>query len=228
MIGSLFLNKTYSRSELRGLLEAILFVNGKAIPIEELKKMFEMDEPEMMALIEEANAFYKQNTSGFHILPMAGGWQMVTNPHYKDELNEVFGRRNDNKLPKSVLETLAVIAYKQPVSKEEVDKIRGVSSSRSINMLLALKLATISGATDDMIKSPLYSTTDRFLEFFRIRSLEDLPPLSSIDLSRYRDEDDSASDDDTGEDPKGGNEAGGKEDIPSGPADMFQNESQGE
>lgn len=223
MIGSLFLNKTYSRAELRGLLEAILFVNGKAIPIEELKKMFEMNEPEMMALIEEANANYRQNNNGLHIIPMAGGWQMVTNPHFKDELNEVFGRRNENKLPKSVLETLAVIAYKQPVSKEEVDKVRGVSSTRSINMLVALKLVTISGATEDLMKSPQYSTTDRFLEFFRIRGLEDLPPLSSIDLSKFQD-DDEPSDDDTDGDGTSGGKNADKVTETKAEADIFQTE----
>ena len=155
MIGSLFLNKTYSRNELKGLLEAILFVNGKALPLEELKKMFEMTQQEMLALIDEANNGYKNSCSGFHIIPMAGGYQLVSNPHFKDELNEVFGKRNENKLPKSSLETLAVLAYKQPVTKEEVDKIRGVSSTRSINTLLAMKMITITGCADDIVKSPL-------------------------------------------------------------------------
>lgn len=184
MNGSLFINKTYSRNEVKGLLESVLFVNGKPIPADELAKIFETSKKDMIVLIEELNHDFEERKSGFTIIPVAGGYQLVSNPHYKDELSELFGRRNENKLPKSSLETLAIIAYKQPISKEEVDKIRGVSSSRSINTLLSLKLTTISGAADDLVKSPLYSTTSRFLEFFRIQSLEDLPSLSSLDLNQ--------------------------------------------
>lgn len=189
MIGSLFLNKTYSRAETKGLLEAILFVSGKPIAFEDLKKTFEMNDTEMQALIDELNEDYKSRYNGFQVIPVAGGCQIVTSPHYKDELNEIFGRRNENKVPKSALETLAVIAYKQPVSKEDVDKIRGVSSTRSINSLLALKLVNISGSADDIVKSPLYSTTERFLEFFRLKSIEDLPSLSTIDFSKISEAD---------------------------------------
>ena len=185
MNGSLFINKTYSRSELKGLLEAILFVKGKPVAVDELMRIFEATRQEMTDLIEESNRDYLERKNGFTIIPVAGGFQIVSSPVYKEELAELFGRRNENRLPKSALETLAIIAYKQPLAKEEVDKIRGVSSTRSINTLLALKLITITGAAEDLVKSPLFSTTDRFLEFFRIQSVDDLPSLSSIDMNQY-------------------------------------------
>lgn len=183
MNGSLFINKTYSRNEVRGLLESILFVSGKPVSLDELKTIFETSREDVQVLIEEINQDYNSRKSGFSIVPVAGGYQLLTNPNFKDELTELFGKRNESKLPKTALETLAIIAYKQPISKEEVDKVRGVSSTRSINMLLTLKLISITGSADDIVKSPLYSTTTRFLELFRIQSLEDLPSMSSIEMS---------------------------------------------
>lgn len=181
MTRSLFLNKTYSRQEIYGLVEAILFVNGKAYDKIELASILDCSTEELENIIQEMNTDYKKNKRGLVIIPVAGGYQLVTNPHYHQEMNELFGKRNENKLPQSALETLAIIAYKQPISKEEIDKIRGVSSSRSLNTLLSLKLITISGTSNDVFHTPLYVTTERFLEFFRINSLEDLPPISQLE-----------------------------------------------
>lgn len=187
MIGSLFINKTYSRAEIKGLVEGILFVNGKAVKTEDLEKTLDFSKKDVVALIEEMNQDYTSRNSGFCIVPVGGGFQLFTHPNFKDELTELFGKRNENKIPKSSLETLAIIAYKQPVTKEDVDKIRGVSSTRSLNTLLALKLVNISGTSDTIDKSPLYSTTGRFLEFFRIKSMDDLPSLTSLEASDLAD-----------------------------------------
>jgi segregation and condensation protein B len=184
MNNSLFINKTYTRNEMKGLFEAILFVRGKSVPLDELQRIFEVSKDALKSLTEELNRDYDSRKNGFHIIPVAGGYQLASNPCYHEELEELFGKRNENVLPKSCLETLAIVAYKQPVSKEDVDSIRGVSSTRSINILLVLKLIYISGSADDIVKSPMYSTTDRFLEFFRIKNLDDLPSPDSIEFSK--------------------------------------------
>ena len=184
MNNSLFINKTYTRNELKGLFEAVLFIGGKSVPLEELQKIFESTKESIMSIIDELNEDYNKRKSGYCIIPVAGGYQLVSNPYYREELEELFGRRNENVLPKSCLETLAIIAYKQPISKEEVDNIRGVSSTRSINTLLALKLIFISGSSDNIVRSPVYSTSERFLEFFRIKSLDDLPTPDSTEFSK--------------------------------------------
>jgi|YNPMSStandDraft_1061717.scaffolds.fasta_scaffold39945_2 segregation and condensation protein B len=181
MNNSLFLNKTYSISELKGLLESILFLKGKPVGFDELKEIFEMSESELNRLVEEMNSEYREKNHGFTIIHVANGLQLVTNPIYRDELSELFGKKNDYKIPRSALETLAIVAYKQPVTKEEIDSIKGVSSTRSINLLLSMKLINISGVHPET-KSPLYSTTERFLEVFRIKSLADLPPIDTIDF----------------------------------------------
>ncbi|MGC8764895.1 MAG: SMC-Scp complex subunit ScpB [Brevinematia bacterium] len=188
MRDSLFLNRTYSKNELKGLLESILFVKGKPVTYKELKETLEMSTEDINNLVDELNAEYKDKKHGFAIINVAEGLQLVTNPHYKEELDEIFGKRNEFQISKSALETLAIIAYKQPVTKEEIDSIRGVSSTRSINLLLSLKLITISG-TDKELSLPVYSTTDRFLELFRINDLKDLPPLDKIDFNLEDNED---------------------------------------
>ncbi|URA09167.1 SMC-Scp complex subunit ScpB [Thermospira aquatica] len=181
MIQSLFLNKTYSRQELYGLIEAILFVNGKAYDKKDLAALLECSVEDLEHLIEEMNANYKEAKRGLTIIPVAHGYQLVTSPLYHQEMKELFGKRSENKLSPSALEVLAIIAYKQPVSKDEIDRIRGVSSSRSLNLLLTLKLITVSGSSDDVFQNPLYVTTERFLELFRINSLDDLPALSQLE-----------------------------------------------
>jgi len=190
MRSTLFINKTYSRQQLRGLFEAILFVNGKSVSFEKLVEAMDMSRKEIAKLANEINEEYNQSQRGLNIIRVAGGYQLVSNPIYVDELTELFGRRNENQLSKSALETLAVIAYKQPASKEKIDDIRGVSSTRSINLLLGMKLIAITGASEDMVKSPLYSTTSRFLEMFRIQSLEDLPSIENLNLDDFSEEDD--------------------------------------
>lgn len=189
MKGSLFLNKTYSRDELKGLVESILFVNGKPFSAADLVEVLEISRKDLDGMIEELNADYIERKAGFQIIQVAGGFQVATNPLFRDELSELFGKRNETQMTKSALETLAIISYKQPISKEDVDKIRGVSSTRSINALLSYKMVTISGSTDGIVKLPLYSTTDRFLEMFHINSIDDLPDIESLNYSDLVEED---------------------------------------
>ncbi len=194
MPSSLFINKTYSRRQLMGLLEALLFVNGKPVPFDLLAESLDMTKKDVQSLIDEMNESYTSENRGLTIIKVAGGHQLVSHPAYAEELSELFGKRNENQLSKSALETLAVIAYKQPVTKEQVDEIRGVSSTRSINLLMGYKLVAITGSTDDIVKSPLFSTTPQFLEMFRIQSLEDLPSIDSLNLDEFLDEDDDETD----------------------------------
>ena len=186
-MNNLFLNRTYSRNELKGLIESILFIKGKPVSFNELKETLEIGRTELEQLVDEMNSEYNEKKHGFTIINVAEGLQLVSNPHYKDELQELFGRKNEFHIPKSALETLAIIAYKQPITKEEIDGIRGVSSTRSVNLLLSMKLITISGNHKEL-NLPLYSTTEKFLEMFRIKNFSDLPPLNSIDFNLIDDE----------------------------------------
>ena len=185
-MNSLFINKTYSQEQLKGLLESILFVTGKPVETEKLCTWFSCSKDVIDALIIELNDVYLARSAGFTILSVANGYQLMTNPLYKDELREIFGSKEENKLSQTSMEILAIIAYKQPVAKEDIDKIRGVNSSRSLNTLLGHKLIDIVG-TDSLLDNILYGTSKKFLEVFRLKSLNDLPSPESLELSELSD-----------------------------------------
>jgi len=179
---SLFINKTYSQDQIKGLLESILFVSGKPIESRKICQWFSITSEELEKLIKELNNNYNSKFSGFIILSIADGYQLMTNPIYKDEMRELFGSKDENKLSQTAMEILAIIAYKQPVSKEEIDKIRGVNSSRSLNTLISHRLIDIIGS-DKLLGDILYGTSKRFLEVFRLKSLSDLPSPENLQLS---------------------------------------------
>lgn len=179
---SLFINKTYSREQLKGLLESILFVTGKPVESEKICSWFSISKQMLEEYILELNNSYQEKYSGFIILSVANGYQLMTNPVYKEELRLIFGSKEENKLSQTSMEILAIIAYKQPISKEEIDSIRGVNSTRSLNTLLGHKLIDIVGA-DNILDNILYGTSKRFLEVFRLKSLHDLPSPESLELS---------------------------------------------
>ncbi|MGL4394056.1 MAG: SMC-Scp complex subunit ScpB [Brevinema sp.] len=185
-MNSLFINKTYSQEQLNGLLESILFIYGKPVDIDKICSWFDCSKEQVDEMIESLNKRYEENSSGFTILAVANGYQLMTNPLFKEELREIFGAKEENKLSQTSMEILAIIAYKQPISKEEIDKIRGVNSSRSLNTLLGHKLIDIIGS-DDILGDILYGTTKRFLEIFRLKSLSDLPSPESLQLSELAD-----------------------------------------
>lgn len=181
-MNSLFLNKTYSQEQLQGLLEAALFVLGKPVDTVKLCTWFDISSEQLEIMVQNLNQNYEEKSSGFTIIELANGYQLMTNPLFKEEMRELFGSKEDNKLSQTAMEILAIVAYKQPVSKEQIDKIRGVNSSRSLNTLIGHKLIDIVGS-DELLGDMLYGTTKKFLEIFRLKTLNDLPSPESLELS---------------------------------------------
>lgn len=178
----LFINKTYSQEQIKGLLESILFVTGKPVEKEKLCTWLSLSDEELDQLVVTLNQTYEEKYTGFVVIAIANGYQLMTNPLYKEELREIFGSKEENKLSQTAMEILAIIAYKQPVSKEAIDRIRGVNSSRSLNTLLGHKLIDIVG-TESLLDEILYGTSKKFLELFRLNSINDLPSPESLELS---------------------------------------------
>jgi segregation and condensation protein B len=111
---------------------------------------------------------------------VAGGWQMRTKAEYREWLKR-FVREKDVGLTKSTLEALSIIAYKQPITKKEIDSVRGVDSARAIKLLLERRLITIAGKDGGGGKKIIFRTTEKFLEVFGLRSIEDLPTYKDIE-----------------------------------------------
>ncbi len=157
------------RQEAKSIIEALLFVSDKPISIDTLKEVLKDVEPtDVRSITEELNQEYAKSGRSFSIKEIAGGFQMLTDPVYSKWISALYKRPQD-RLTGPALETLAIIAYKQPIKRVDLEAIRGAASGELIRALMERSLVKIAG-------SPLqYGTTKDFLDAFGINSLEDLP-----------------------------------------------------
>lgn len=130
----------------------------------------------MQALMEE----YRSAGRAVEIVEVSGGYQMRTKVTYRDHVRR-FVKEKESGLTRPMLETLAIIAYRQPVAKREIDSLRGVDSARTIRQLLERKLIEIAGRNEELGKPIIFRTTSRFLELFGLKNLRDLPTIKEIE-----------------------------------------------
>jgi segregation and condensation protein B len=162
------------------LIEAMLFVSGEPVTLASLKSVMDMPESEIKQALDELTAEYKERDRGLLVMEIAQGYQMVTNPLYAKLLRKFTNTAASNKLSMPALETLAIIAYKQPLIKAEVEQIRGVNSDGVIKSLLDKRLIKIVGNKEAPGKPMLYGTTREFLQYFGLKDLTELPTLKEL------------------------------------------------
>ncbi len=168
-------------NHVKGIVEALLFVSEKPVVLEQIREVIgEVDTQEIRAVINILQKEYLERKSGMHIVEIAGGYQMLTNSDYAMYVKKFYHSRHKEKLSKPALETLAIIAYKQPVSRLDVELIRGVNSDGVMLHLLDKVLIKIVGRKDVPGRPYLYGTTKQFLEYFGLKSLADLPKLEDF------------------------------------------------
>ncbi len=165
---------------IKPILESLLFVNEKPISIAELKEVVEAESKEIERALEEIAAEYKSRGSGICVVKVAGGYQMCSSPENEVWIKKMYRERNRQKLSRAALETLAIIAYKQPITKMEIEAIRGVNIDGVVRHLLKLGLIKYAGRKDVVGRPFLYITTRKFLEYFGLNSLKDLPKLDEF------------------------------------------------
>ena len=166
--------------EKKALVEALLFVSGDPVTLSILKTAADLPESDLKQLLDELIQEYKQKDSGILIIEIANGYQMVTNPYYSSWLKKFSSTNTSNKLSMPSLETLAIIAYRQPIIKAELEQIRGVNSDGVIKTLLDKRLIKIMGRKEVPGKPLLYGTTLEFLQYFGIKDLTELPTLKEL------------------------------------------------
>ena len=169
-----------TNKEKKSLIEALLFISGEPVTLSVLKSIAELPENDLKQLLEELIIEYKQKESGLLIIEIANGYQMVTNPLYSQWIKKFSTTSTANKLSMPSLETLAIIAYKQPIIKAELEQIRGVNSDGVIKTLLDKRLIKIMGRREVPGKPLLYGTTQEFLQYFGIKDLTELPTLKEL------------------------------------------------
>ena len=165
----------------KSVIEALLFATDKPLTTEQAKNVLDNLEPsEIRALIEALKSEYEESNRGIRIIEVAGGFQMITSPDFAPFLKKLFKVRHVERLSKPALETLAIIAYKQPVTKFEITSLRNVNVDGVINNLLEKNLVRISGRKKAPGRPYAFSTTKQFLEYFGLKSLEELPKMEEF------------------------------------------------
>ena len=162
------------------VLEALLFLSGELLLISAIKDVIELPEPEIKRLMEELMAEYKNRDTGLLIVEIANGYQMVTNPQYADWVKKFRNIHISSKLSVPALETLAIMAYKQPIIRAEIEQLRGVNSDSAIRTLLERRLIKIMGRKEVPGRPFLYGTTREFLQYFGLKDLTELPTLKDL------------------------------------------------
>jgi segregation and condensation protein B len=139
--------------------------------------MFDASVPQqdIESSIQKISNKYSEKDFSFELVEIAAGYQFLTKPEYQSSISILLKHRSKKRLSTSSLETLSIIAYKQPVTKSQVESIRGVGSDYSIQKLLEKELIEIKGKSDSIGKPLLYGTSDKFMEYFGINDLKDLP-----------------------------------------------------
>ena len=165
---------------LKALLEALLLVSDDSVPATELARAAGAEPGEVASALAELAAEYADANRGFQLREVAGGWRLFTHPAYHDEVADYVLSWDTRRLSQAALETLAVIAYHQPVTREGVRALRGVNSDGVIGSLKEKGLVREVGRERDRGQAQLWGTTRLFLEHFGLRSLRDLPPLEDF------------------------------------------------
>lgn len=162
------------------IVEAVLFSSDGPIPASKIASVIEdIRVSDITKIIESLNDKYSKMGCAFRIENIAGGYQMMTLPEFAPYLQRFFRVRSADRLSQAALETLAIIAYKQPISRADIEAIRGVSCSEIIRSLLEKGLVKVVGRAEELGRPLLYGTTKRFLQVFGLSSIKDLPPLPS-------------------------------------------------
>ena len=163
-----------------GILEAVLFAAGTPLSVPKISEIIEVPEWEVQETLTQLEQILSKRESGIFLRRSAGGYQLVTHPNafpWVKKLSETV----QPTLSSSAMETLSIIAYKQPITKQEVEHIRGVRAERSIVRLLELELICEIGRKQVVGRPILYGTTDLFLRAFGLEQLSDLPALPNLD-----------------------------------------------
>ncbi len=163
-----------------GLMEAVLFLSPDPVPLVFLARHCGIDKTTARKLVDRLADDYAEREGGIELREIAGGYRLITSKRYGNALKEIFQETKQSKLSPAVMETLAVIAYQQPVTLPEIDDIRSTSSRTMISALLQNKLIQTQGCRPTPGRPTLYVTTKNFLSHFALYSTTELPPLSEV------------------------------------------------
>ena len=165
--------------KLTNIIEAILFASGDAVPTDLLREKLSITKVQLDNAIKQLEKKYT-GECGIRLLNFNHKLQLATNPDYKDEIAVVLMPIREKEFTRTILECAAIIAYKQPITRSELENVRGVNSDYAITTLLSLDMITVCGRKDTPGRPALYETTDNFLKRFKLKSLSELPDYNEL------------------------------------------------
>ena len=168
------------------IIEAILFTVGESVELEKLAAVLELDKEKTKTLVEHLRERYESDTCGMKIIELDGAYQMCTKAEYYEYLIKIAKQPKKRVLTDVLLETLSIIAYKQPITKAEVEKIRGVSSDHAVNKLVEYNLVCELGRLDAPGRPLMFGTTEEFLRAFGVASIDELPEIDEEHLEDFK------------------------------------------
>jgi segregation and condensation protein B len=166
-------------NNLEGIIESLLFAAGdEGLTIKQISEVLEMDDKMAEEVLSKLVIEYNKNKKrGIMIIKLAGTYQLATKKEFSPYLKKLVESPNNTALSQAALETLAIIAYKQPITRIEIEEIRGVKTERPLQTLTAKALIKEVGRAEGSGRAYLYGTTKEFLDYFGLKSIKDLPPL---------------------------------------------------
>ena len=172
----------------KAIIEGILFSMGESVELEKIAGTLGLDQKKTKDLIDEMRNEWEEQKRGVTITELDGAYQMCTRPEIYEYLIKIAKQPKRRVLTDVLLETLSIIAYKQPVTKMEIEKIRGVSSDHAVNKLIEYNLVCELGRLDAPGRPLLFGTTEEFLRRFSVQSLDDLPGIEPEKLETFKEE----------------------------------------
>lgn len=164
--------------KLKGIVEGLLFASGdEGIIVKQLSSIIEVEEKSILYILEELMFDYEHDNRGVMILQSNEVFHLTTKPEHNEYYKRFMQNPRSSRMSQASLETLAIIAYQQPITKTEIEEIRGVNSDYAVQTLLARSLIEKVGRKDTVGRPVLYATSKEFLTYFGLTSLDELPPL---------------------------------------------------
>ena len=177
-----------NKTKLKGIIEAILFTIGESVTLDRLASVLEKDPEDLKVILEEMKIDYSAEERGICLIELDGAYQICTKIETYDYVRKLVSQPKKRSLTDVMLETLSIIAYKQPVTKQEIEAIRGVKCDFAVNKLIEYKLVKELGRLETLGRPIVFGTTEEFLRCFGVSSIEELPDIDEVTKQSCMDE----------------------------------------
>lgn len=175
-------DRNYDFKELKSIIEGLLFTSGEPLCIDDISNVLQINKSVISNLLGEMIDEFKFEQRGIQIMKFNDKYQMCTRREHSEYIKRLLKPQNKQSLSRAALETIAIITYKQPITRQNIDSIRGVKSDRVVTNLIDKKLIKEMGRMETPGRPILYGTTDEFLKYFNLQDLKELPELEKLNM----------------------------------------------